>query len=245
MVEDKTPEELAKDLEFEREKIKRLEELLKKEETEVAKKEGLLNELYKRMMLEGATSRDEIANAIGREQYEALSYHLAKEHEKRLEVEKKLLEDEEKLKTEERKISEEEEILQKDEQKIAELQDALAKEKKKRIELEKQLFKEYPKPEREITFDDFIEDLDLWGIEEKSRKPASHHQPVAKDLVALMLRINRMKAIDASIMLNTTKQNVLALAKPLTKKGYLEIENSTGSDPTIRALKKLLDLKRR
>jgi len=244
MAEEKDSEALAKALGEEKEKIKRLEELLQKEEVEVAKKEGLLNELYRRMMVEGVVTRQEIAQAVGKEQYDALTYHLAKEHEKRLEAEKKLFEDEERLKVDEKKLAEEGELLQKDSQRISELEDELAKERKKRIELEKQLFKEIPKSKKEVVFDDFVEDLDLGDIEAVKQPASSRRKVTVKDLVKLMLRINRMKTIDASIMLNTTKSNVLSLAKSLAKKGYLEIENPLSGDPTLRALKKLLDLKR-
>lgn len=240
-------EELKKELESERDKIKRLEELLQREELEVAKKEGLLNELYQRIMIEGVTDKEEIARAIGKEQYEALSYHLAKEHEKRVEIEKKLMEDEENLKVDEKKLAEEEEVLQRDGQKIKELEEELTKEHNKRIELEKQLLKDYPQPEARVESEDIFDDFDLKDFEStlevKPSRPSRSHVTI-KDLIKLLLRINRMKAIDVSIMLNTSKENVLRLAKPLVRKGYIEIENSRSNDPTLRALRRLLELKR-
>jgi len=246
-----TVEELQKELESEREKIRRLEELLSKEEAEVAKKEGLLNELYQRIMLEGLTDKEEISRMIGKEQYEALSYHLAKEHEKRLELEKKVLEDEGQLKTKSQKLAEDGETIQKDEQKINELEAELSKERKKRIELEKELFKRYAIPDSGSEVEEFFDDFDLNDLETPTRaQPQVQQHPVhsrvtVKDLIKLLLRINRMKAIDASIMLNTTKESILRLARPLVAKGYIEVENAQSNDPTLRALKKLLSLKRR
>jgi hypothetical protein len=246
----KSAEELKRELESEKEKIKRLEELIDKEEKELAKKEGLLNELYQRMMIEGVMSREDIAKAIGKEQYEALSYHLAKEHQKRLEAEKKLFEDEEKLKAEDSKLSLDEEELKKDEKKISELEEDLNKEKKSRMELEVELFKGYPKHEMGSGSDEILEDLDLGDLEltagEKavSKRSGKVHASI-KDLILLLLRINRMKTIDASIMLNTSKENVINLAKALERNGYIEIENPKSSDPTLRALRRLIELKGR
>ncbi|MFH1126211.1 MAG: hypothetical protein V1703_03730 [Candidatus Altiarchaeota archaeon] len=246
----KTLEELLKGLEGEREKTRRLEELIKRDEAEIARKEGLLNELYRRIMIEGMTNRDEISSAIGKEQYDSLTYHLSKEHEERVKTEKKLLEDEEKLKVQDIKIAEESEFIERDKKRISELENELAAERKKRMEIEKNFARGYkPKAgEFESGFDELLEDIDLVDIdvaqERAHSQRASRRDVTVKDLTRLLLRINRMRAIDASIMLNTSKEKILLLASMLAKKGYLEIENPKGNDPTLRALKRLLDLKR-
>lgn len=240
---DDTLEELRKELEGEREKVKRLEELLKREETEVSKKEGLLGELYRRIMVEGIASREEIAKAIGREQYDALTYHLSKEHEKRLEAEKKLVEDGEKLKVVDKRIAEDEESLQRDRQRILELDEELAVERKKRIEFEKQLVKKYPKPTVEPGGKGFdsVDLADLESIVQQVRPVIS--EVTVGDLAKLLIRLRRIRAVDASIMLNTRKERVLRLAAPMADGKYIKIENPRSPDPTLRALKKLLDLK--
>jgi chromosome segregation ATPase len=242
MAED-TIDELRKELEGEREKIKRLEELLKREETEVSKKEGLVGELYRRIMVEGMASREDVAKAIGREQYDALTYHLSKEHEKRVEAEKKLAFDEEKLKAVEKKLAEDEESLQKDSRRILEIEEELAIERKKRIEFEKQLVRKYLKPRAGPT-EKPVESVDLDDLEsvvQQVRPPISDVN--MGDLARLLIRLRRIKSVDAGIMLNTTKERVLRLAAPLANGRYIKIENPKSPDPTIRALKKLLEMK--
>jgi hypothetical protein len=268
------PDEIKKELEAERARVKQLEDLLKKEESEVSKKEALLNELYKRIMLEGLTDREEIARAIGKEQYDALTYHLSKEHERALELERKLLEDEEKIRLKEKKLSEDEEMLERDSKRIMGLDEELTNERRKRMDLERQLlFAAAPqKPEKPVSegvVEDFLEDLDLADLGQQSGKqeprakqkeqkeseqePELKQQPsrtvsshvTIKDLIKLMLRVHRMRTIDASILLNTSKEKILSFVRPLARQGYIEIENAKSSDPVLRVTPKLLELRRR
>jgi len=247
------PDELARELEAERARVKQLEDLMRREESEVAKKEALLNELYKRIMLEGLTDREEIARAIGKEQYDALTYHLAKEHERALDLEKKLLEDEEKVKMEGRKLAEDEELLERDSKRIMELDEELTSERRKRIDLEKQLFavaapQKPEKPVEESTVGNFFKDFDFADLRRQAKSQparAGRSHVTVKDLIKLLLRIHRMRTIDASIMLNTSKERILSFAGPLERQGYLEIENPRSNDPVLRAMPKLLELRRR
>lgn len=241
---EENPDELRKQLDGEREKVKRLEEFLKREEAEVSKKEGLLNELYRRIMVEGMATREDIASAIGKEHYDALAYHLSKEHESRVESEKKLAGDEDKLKFLEKKLADLDESLAKSKQRVMELEEELAGERRKRIEFEKQLMGKYQKPPEDVGR--VVQKIDLSDLESvvQQVRPTESDVTVG-DLAKLMLRLRRVKAVDAGIMLNTRKEIVLRLAAPLAEGKYLKIENPRNPDPTLRALKKLLDLKGR
>ena len=206
-------EGLKRELDGEREKIKRLEELLRKEESEVVKREQLLNELYRRMVIEKVIDKEEISNIVGKQQYDSLSYHLAKEHEKRVDAEEKLVQDDRMLKADEEKLAEESLLIRKDEERIAQLEEELSNERKKRIDMEKELVKGMPSIPLGQVRDEFVDDIDLSDLVERDvSKHAVRHRVTLKDLTSLLLRINRMKAIDASIMLNTTKENVLRLS---------------------------------
>ncbi|MDD5112357.1 MAG: hypothetical protein PHG85_07425 [Candidatus Altiarchaeota archaeon] len=248
MAEDKSnaAEELRKELESAREKNKRLEQMLEKEELEVARKEGLLNELYRRMMLDGVMDKEEIARAVGKEQYEALSYHLAKEHEKRMLAEKSLLTDEERLKLDERRLTEDAEMLRRESERINQLESELTFERRRRIELEKKVVEGYAPGKIDSEIEDYptLGPKDVKTIEKAQLQLDQRRSLTSKDLFNLMLRVGRIKALDAGIVLNTGKEHIIRLARPLVKSGYIEIQGEGGKEPTLQALKKLLDMRK-
>jgi len=240
-------EKLKKDYETERQRIKELEEELRLTNEQIKKYENEVAEWHKRAISEGKVSPDEIVHTIQKEQIDALTYYLNKEHQKRIELESEIKKKEEELKKAHENILKDEDELKRTKEELADKQKELREERQKRLESEERIVP--PAAIVEVDEDDLIsEALREQKAEKKSEKRGDGitidlgiptGKTNIKDLLKLVSRMNRIKMIDAAIILDIDKTVVSKWAKFLEKKGYIKIEDPHLPDPTLKLAKRI------
>lgn len=263
---------LEMELEAERRERKRLETELKRVKSELKReaeerqlRDGQLSEWHRKAIEQQGLHKDELLKTIEREQLEAVSFHLMKEHQKRMMLEKILQEKDEEIREHKNTIDYVKKALGKAEIELVSRGEELTEERRRRLGFEENLHAH----ERisDTLEEQLLKDLDLkmseligvsigmgleQGVSGVSMKTASRvSKGVSQggrgrtiiDLLKLVLSTGRVRFMDAAIVLDVNKVVVKKWVGILKEKGLVELEHVNQPDPTIKATQTLLDLK--
>lgn len=246
--------ELESELEEKRGKITDLEKIIKDVEDQLSEREAELARWHDRVLEETPLTQGDV-DLVSKQKIKSLSYHLKKENSSRTQLEEELKTVRGKLDQQQQRIKELENKLVDKNSVIEDLKADLSERIQRISGLEDNLM--LGRDDRASTDLADTEDVLAGDLEEiseldraldtlvsKPEKPGGSLVKDSRELLDLLIKLGRVKVVDAAILMDTNMNRVKACAKILYSRGLIQV---SGRDKNMMliATKDLLERRKK